>query len=357
MSIVQPVYFVLPPRTLLLDVSGPAEALSMANRFQEAVRFELRYVAASGRVRSSIGLVLSGLGRLPASVPDDAMIVVAGAADPEKARRRQRAAGAATRDRARRATHDAADDLSCEAADAADVADDEAARAIVAWLRRVARPSHRLVFICSGALLAARAGLLAQRACTTHHSDCDELRRLAPDAKVLDNRLYVTDGHVHTSAGVTAGIDLTLHLIGDIAGPQTAVAVARHMVVYLRRTGADPQISPWLDRRNHLHPGVHRVQDAIAADPAHPWTLDELGAIAGASPRHLARLFQLHTGDSPLAYINALRIALARQFLANSQFTLDHVAERAGFGSLRHLRRIWGRYNATSPARWRRAAG
>jgi transcriptional regulator GlxA family with amidase domain len=227
---------------------------------------------------------------------------------------------------------------------------------IVAWLRRVTRPTHRLVFICSGALLAARAGLLARRCCTTHHSDCDELRLLAPDAKVLDNRLYVEDGHVYTSAGVTAGIDLSLHLIGEIAGPLCAVAVARNMVVYLRRTGADPQLSPWLDRRNHLHSGVHRVQDAIAADPAHPWTLDELGAIAGASPRHLARLFQLHTGDSPLAYINALRVALARQFLTNSQFTLDHVAERAGFGSLRHLRRIWGRYNATSPARWRRAA-
>jgi transcriptional regulator GlxA family with amidase domain len=349
---VQPVYFVLPPRTLLLDVSGPAEALSMANRYQDAVRFELHFVAASARVESSIGLTLSGLSKLPAALPANAMIVVSGAANPARASR-QTSDAATPGARAPQAARDVAR----EAARPAQVGDDEAGRVIVAWLRRVARPTQRLVFICSGGLLAARAGILAQRACTTHHGDCDELRRLAPDAKVLDNRIYVADGHVYTSAGVTAGIDLMLHLIGDIAGPLCAVAVARQMVVYLRRTGADPQISPWLDRRNHLHPGVHRVQDAIAADPAHPWTLDELGAIAGASPRHLARLFQLHTGDSPLAYINALRVALARQFLTSSQFTLDHVAERAGFGSLRHLRRIWGRHHATSPARWRRAAG
>jgi transcriptional regulator GlxA family with amidase domain len=345
MTIVQPVYFVLPPRTLLLDVSGPAEALDMANRQQDAVRFELRFVAASARVRSSIGLTLSGLARLPAAVPGNAMIVVSGAANLEKRRREADEAARAARDTMPKAARHAAGDE-----------DDEAGRTIVPWLRRIARPTHRLVFICSGALLAARAGLLAQRTCTTHHSDCDELRRLAPDAKVLDNRIYVADGQVYTSAGVTAGIDLMLHLIGEMAGPLCAVAVARRMVVYLRRTGADPQMSPWLDGRNHMHPGVHRVQDAIAADPAHPWTLDELGAVAGASPRHLARLFQLHTGDSPLVYINALRVALARQLLTNSQFTLDHVAERAGFGSLRHLRRIWGRYNATSPARWRRAA-
>lgn len=315
----QPVYFILPPRTLLLDVSGPAEALWMANRYQSAVRFELHYASPCERVESSIGLALSGLAELPESLPRNAMIVVAGAGS---------------------APPGSAEEISQQT--------------IVAWLQNVARPSHRLVFICSGALLAARAGLLDGRSCTTHHSDCEELRRLAPTAKVLDNRIYVCDGNVSTSAGVTAGIDLMLHLLGGIAGPLCAVAVARNMVVYLRRTGADPQLSPWLESRNHMHPVVHRVQDAIAADPAHPWTLDELSAIAHASPRHLDRLFQIHTGTRPLAYVNALRVALARQLLANSQLTLDHVAERAGFGSSRHLRRIWRQYDATSPGRWRR---
>jgi transcriptional regulator GlxA family with amidase domain len=132
------------------------------------------------------------------------------------------------------------------------------------------------------------------------------------------------------------------------------VAVARNLVVYLRRTGADPQISPWLEGRNHIHPIVHRVQDAIAADPAHPWTLAKLASLATSSPRNLARLFQLHTGTTPGAYINILRVTLARELLTNTQLPLDHVAERAGFGSSRQLRRVWRQYSALAPASWRR---
>lgn len=316
----QTVHFILPPRTLLLDVAGPAEALWMANRYQKDVRFDLRFAGPAARVQSSIGLALAGIGPLPTSPGRSDMIVVAGAAD------------------------------------APAHAPPEAGRAaITKWLRNVARPTQRLVFICSGALLAAGAGILDHRSCTTHHTDCDELRRLAPAAKVLDNRIYVVDGNIYTSAGVTAGVDLMLHLISEIAGPTCAVAVARNMVVYMRRTGADPQLSPWLDGRNHIHPVVHRVQDAIAADPAHPWTLRELSSLAHSSPRHVTRLFQLHTGTTPVAYINRLRVGLARQLLGNSQMQLDRVAERAGFGSARHLRRVWRQYTATPPGRWRHA--
>ncbi|MEW6732758.1 MAG: helix-turn-helix domain-containing protein [Acidobacteriota bacterium] len=315
----QAVYFILPPRTLLLDVAGPAEALWMANRYQNDVHFNLHYAGPSAQIESSIGLILSGISALPKSLARNAMIVVAGAADVPK-----------------------------------DIDSQTAQNVIVEWLREIARPTHRLVFICSGALLAARAGLLDHRACTTHHSDCNELRRLAASAKVLDNRIYVADGNIYTSAGVTAGVDLMLQVISEIAGPLCAVAVARNMVVYLRRTGADPQLSPWLEGRNHIHPVVHRVQDAIAANPAHPWTLEELASIAYSSQRHLVRLFQIHTGTTPVAYINCLRVALVRQLLTNSQLTLDHVAERAGFGSSRHLRRVWRQYNALPPGRWRR---
>ena len=315
------VYFILPPRTLLLDLAGPAEALWMANRYQKNVQFNLHYAAPAAHMKTSIGLAIAGLAPLPASPGAHSMIVVAGAAD---------ALPGAPRDPGR--------------------------HAIVKWLRRVARPTQRLVFICSGALLAAGAGLLRERDCTTHHTDCDELRRLEPAARVLDNRIFVADGNIYTSAGVTAGVDLMLHLISEIAGPLCAVAVARNMVVYMRRTGADPQVSPWLDGRNHIHPVVHRVQDAIAADPAHPWTLAELASLAHSSPRHITRLFLQHTGTTPVPYINRLRIGLARRLLTHSQLPLDHVAERAGFASVRHLRRIWTRYSATPPGRWRRGS-
>ncbi len=315
----QAVYFILPPRTLLLDVAGPAEAIAMANRYQSDVSFDLRYAGPAGRIESSIGLALNEIAPLPDSPEPDAMIVVAGSADgPEDADYRR------------------------------------ACNTIVEWLRRIACPTQRLVFICSGALLAARAGLLDRRSCATRHSECDELRRLSATAKVLDNRIYVSDGNVYTSAGVTAGIDLMLSVISEIVGPLCAMAVARNLVVYLRRAGDDPQISPWLEGRNHIHPAVHRAQDAIAADPAHPWTIAELAELAYSSPRHLARLFQLHTGTTPGAYINSLRVALARQLLTNTQLPLDHVAERAGFGSSRNLRWVWRRYSAMAPANWRR---
>lgn len=339
-----PVYFVLPPQTLLLDLAGPAEALWMANRFQKDVHFQLHYVGPTSRVESSIGLRMCGIEKLPAKLPASAMIVVAGAADaaPKQPRR------VGVRARHVRKRKDCIDGEPFP-----DAAVEAGRLQIVEWLRRMAHPERKFVFICSGALLAARAGLLDHRACTTHHTDCDELRRLTMDAKVHDNRIYVEDGNIYTSAGVTAGIDLMLHLIGKIAGPRCAVAVARNMVVYMRREGADPQLSPWLEGRNHMHPAVHRLQDAIAQDPAHPWTLEELSDVAHASPRHITRLFRMHTGSSPVQYINRLRLALAREMLANSQLPLERVADRAGFASARHFRRVWRQFTTIPPARWR----
>jgi transcriptional regulator GlxA family with amidase domain len=315
MTIDQPVYFVLLPGTLLLELAGPADALRLANRYQRDVRFVLTFLGPSPAVPTSIGVALSGLEQLPDTLPDNAMIVVPGVVTA--------------------------------------MAVSGARRAAARWLRTVARPTHRLLFICAGALVAADAGLLQGRQCTTHHEDCDELRNLVPSARVLDNRLYVTDGNVSTSAGVTAGLDLMLAVIADMVGPNCAVAVARHMVVYTRRTGADPQLSPWLDGRNHLHPGLHRAQDAIAADPAHPWTIAELAALANTSPRHLTRLFHGHAATSPLDYIHRLRVALARDLLTRSTLNLTHVAERSGFNSTRQLRRVWTKYNAMPPSRSR----
>src|ERR1019366_7137513 len=169
---------------------------------------------------------------------------------------------------------------------------------IVAWLGRVGRPSITVASICSGALLAARAGLLDGKACTTHHASIAELRKLAPLARVEENRLFVVDGERLTSAGVTSGVDLMLHVVAAMTGPATAVSVARYLVVYLRRSAADPQLSPWLEGRNHIHPAIHRVQDAIAAEPARPWSLASVARVAATSPPNLSRLFNQHTGMS-----------------------------------------------------------
>jgi transcriptional regulator GlxA family with amidase domain len=318
------IYVVLPPRLLLLDVAGPLEVLRRANQEQADVRFEVHYVGPSSSLLTSIGISLAGIEPLPETIPDGAMVVLAGDVDEMMVSRAQASATKSKQDIA-------------------------AEQAIVEWLRGAIRPGHKLISICSGALMAGRAGLLDGYNCTTHYSCCEELAALAPKAKVLANRLYVEDGERYSSAGITTGLDLMLHVVGRLTDESCTAAIARYLVVYLRRSGADPQLSPWLEGRNHIHPAVHAVQDAIARHPARPWNLNRLARIAGASSRHLARLFQEHAGMNITDYRTRLRVALAHQLLSQTRLDIEHVAERAGFGSTRQLRRAWRRQYGTSP--------
>lgn len=319
-----PTYVVLPARTLLLDVAGPMEALRYANLLQQDVQFDVDYIGALPEVTTSIGLRVTGISPLPDTVEAGAMIVIAGDTD--------------------------------EPMDAGQPFDepDEGSDELVQWLQRSLRPGILLVSICSGALLAGRAGLLDGVKCTTHFTDCDRLARIAPLAKVLENRLYVEDGERYTSAGITAGIDLMLHIIGRLTNPAVSAAVAKSLVVYFRRLGTDPQLSPWLEGRNHVHAAIHRVQDAITADPARDWSLAALADIAISSPRHLSRLFNDQAGMSIPDYLNRLRVALAQQLLNETRLDMERVAERVGYSSSRQLRRAWGRFNATPPSALRR---
>ncbi|MCB8874324.1 GlxA family transcriptional regulator [Acidisoma silvae] len=320
---------VVPPRVLLLDIAGPIEVLRKANLEQDRLRFIITYVGPSAETGSSIGLGLSGIKALPERVPDDALVVIPGSAD--------QPLGATLPDRDSDGPQEAA---------------------IIDWLQRVIRPGIRLASICSGALIAARAGLLDGYDCTTHHACTTDLIRLAPAARVRENRLYVEDGDRLTSAGITAGIDLMLHVVAQMAGPAVALAVARYLVVYLRRGGADPQLSPWLEGRNHIHPVIHRAQDAVAANPAADWSVERLAQIAAASPRNLSRLFNDHAGMSVTDYVSRMRIALARELLTGSRLDMEAVAEHSGFASARQLRRAWGRFHGSPPSMMRgEAAG
>lgn len=217
-------------------------------------------------------------------------------------------------------------------------------------MRRTPRADTRIASICSGALLLAAAGLLDGRHCTTHHSLIDSLRALAPTAKVEENRVFVEDGPLLSSAGVTIGIDLALYLIERYAGALLAACVARRQVVFQRRSGQDPQLSPWLMHRNHLHPAVHRVQDLIAADPTQAWTLAQLAAAVHVSDRHLSRLFARHAGIGIVAFQQRLRIARAQQLLADPRLSVERIAELAGFASARDFRRVWRQYESGPPS-------
>lgn len=319
-----PVYVVVPPRTLLLDIAGPMEVLRRANLEQDAVQFSATYIGPSPDILSSTGLGLTGIKALPAELPDKALVLISGAVDVPL--------GASV------------DTRNGDAAMESEIVD---------WLRRAIRPGIRLATICSGALLAARAGLLEGHDCTTHHSLLADLTRLAPTARVRENRLYVEDGERLTSAGVTAGIDLMLAVIARDVSHAVALAVARNLVIYLRRAGADPQLSPWLEGRNHIHPAIHRAQDAVGSDPSHNWSVETLAQIAATSPRNLSRLFNEHAGMSVVDYVNRMRIALARELVIGSRLDMESVAERAGFSSARQFRRAWRRLHETSPMRSR----
>jgi transcriptional regulator GlxA family with amidase domain len=312
------VYFVLTPRFLMLDFAGPAEAFAFAAR--AGARLRAHYVGARPSIAGALGLAVGALEPLPAALPDGALVFLSGVVSPAESYR-------------------------CAEA-----------RETIAWLRRAVTPRQRLACVCSAALLAARAGLLDGRACTTHHTLTGALREVAPGARVLDDRVFVEDGPVATSAGITAGIDLALHLIEAHEGPGTAQAVARELVVWLRRTGGDPQLSPWLAFRNHMHPAVHRAQDAISRAPERDWPLDELARHAHASVRNLTRLFREHTGTTIDDYHRRLRVALARQLLSNPASSMERVAELAGYGSARALRRAFARVEGGAPSAYRKQA-
>jgi transcriptional regulator GlxA family with amidase domain len=316
------VLFLVLPDTLLLDLVGPAEAFRLANQ-QLAARgqapaFRLRYIGAKAQASTSIGLELTNLEPLPAALPPGAWVVLLGRPGlKETLATLQREGWFGARD----------------------------------WLTRVVAPavaldpSHRLLTVCVGTLLAADAGLLGRRRVTTHHEHLEILARLAPAAQVCANRVFVVDGAVWSSAGITAGIDLALHCIGDVCGDAVAAAVAETMVVFQRRGADDPQRSPLLDGRNHLHPAVHRVQNAVCERPGHDWDVAALAAVAHVTPRHLARLFKDHAGVSPRDYVERIRNGIAEQALARGLPTAQAVA-LAGFGTDRQFRRARQRRRA-----------
>ncbi len=307
------VLFALLPKTVLLDVAGPAEAFRLAERLAPG-SYALSFVGSTRTIESAIGLQIGALRPLPRAIGDDSIIVVTGVTG--------------------------APDL-----------ESPAVRRLSRWLREVmANESVTLMCVCAGAVVAAHAGLLGNRECTTHHSLLEELQRVDPTAQVHANRIFVEDGRVLTSAGVTAGIDLALHLIGQQLGPKVAAAVARELVVYMRRSGTDPALSPWLMHRNHIHPVVHRVQDAVSRDPAANWRAHRLAAVARTSSRNLARLFAQHAQCSPLDYVQRLRIAVARELLTQSDLDLERVAEKSGFSSAHQLRRVWRRWEPAPPS-------
>jgi transcriptional regulator GlxA family with amidase domain len=298
------------PEFQSLDVSGPVEV------FAAATGYVVTLATVDGApTRSSSGLVY---------VPDAALADVRGPVDTLVV-----AGGEGTR---------------------AAVAD----ATLIAGVQRLARRARRVTSVCSGAFLLAEAGLLDGRKATTHWSACDLLARYYPAVDVDPDPIFTRDGNVWTSAGVTSGMDLALALVEEDLGRDTALAIARRLVLFLRRPGSQSQFSAQLAAQTAERDGLRQVQHWIAANPGDDLSVSRLADRAGMSVRHFARSFGDEVGVTPARYVEQTRLEAARRLLEETDDGVDAVARHCGFGTAETMRRTFVRALHLSPAEYRR---
>ncbi|QDY79948.1 GlxA family transcriptional regulator [Streptomyces qinzhouensis] len=316
----------MPERTVLvvlydgvqsLDVTGPVEVFAGAGwAAGDPSAYRLRTASPGGRpVRTSSGLTLlpdTGLDSAP--VPHT--LLIPGGAD---------------------------------GADGAGNAPE-----VVDWLREHGPKAERLVSVCTGSFLLAAAGLLDGHRATTHWAFCDEFAREHPEIDVDPEPIFVRDGRIATSAGVTCGIDLALALVEEDHGRETALVVARHLVVFLRRPGNQAQFSaPLAAQTAHREP-LRDVQRWIAENPDRDLSVDSLAARARLSPRHFARAFHAETGVTPGRYVERVRLEHARRLLEETTHGVAEVSRACGYGTPEAMRRAFVRGLGTAPVEYRR---
>jgi transcriptional regulator GlxA family with amidase domain len=225
---------------------------------------------------------------------------------------------------------------------------------LVDAIAAMAGRARRVVGVCSGAFLLAAAGLLDGRRATTHWARARRLAAEHPAVEVDADPIWVRDGDVWTSAGVTAGIDLALALVEDDHGVDVAETVARWLVVFLRRPGSQSQFAAPVWRRRARHEPVRHAQDLIDADPAGDHRLPVLASRVAISERHLLRRFSAELGVSPARYVAAARLEAARRRLEDSDETVAAIAACVGFGTAESMRRTFVRQLGTPPDDYRR---
>ncbi|HET6949032.1 MAG TPA: GlxA family transcriptional regulator [Acidimicrobiales bacterium] len=314
-----------PPRTVVvvafpgvqsLDVTGPVEVFAIANRPVATPRYTTALVSrAGGTIATSSGLALVADGTLADhSGPIDTLVVAGG-------------------------------DGTADA-----LADAE----LVAWVADAARRSRRVTSVCSGAFLLAAAGVLDGRRATTHWGVCDLLARLHPRVEVDPDRIYVRDGHVWTSAGVTAGMDLALALVEDDHGGSVALDVARQLVLFTQRPGGQSQFSAQLAVRGAGQKPLREVLAYVAAHPDADLSVAALARRAAMSPRTFARAFRAEVGTTPASYVQAVRVEAARNLLSSTVLGPAAIARACGFGTVETMHRAFRRTLATTPGQYRR---
>ena len=306
---VQRVVIVVYPDVQQLDAAGPFEVL-------RAGGYHVELASPSGEaVRSSSGLLL-GVDRQLGAVrgPLDTLLVAGG-------------------DGVRAAMHDPV---------------------VLHAVRRLAARSRRVASVCSGAFVLAEAGLLDDRRATTHWRACDALARAYPAVTVDPDPIFVRDGNVWTSAGVTAGMDLALALVEEDRGRDVALAIARRLVMYVQRPGGQAQFSTALRAQRAEREPIRDVQAWAADHLGTHLTVEQLARRAAMSPRHFARAFVAETGMTPGRFLEDLRVEAARRLLERTSRGVDDVARACGFGTSETMRRAFLRAVRVPPSEYRR---
>jgi transcriptional regulator GlxA family with amidase domain len=308
----------------LLDVAGPVQTLASANEMaKEAGRTPYRVVVASrrgGALVTSAGLPLltQPLAAATRKAPLDTLILPGGPG-----------------------VHAALKDKS-----------------VVDWVRRQLSSARRIASVCTGAFLLAETGILAGRRATTHWKSCARLQRQYPDVHVDPDPIYVHDERIWTSAGVTAGIDLSLALVEEDLGRKLAMQVARHLVVFLNRPGGQSQFSAPLEAQavaadgnapNHFAPLHGWIAENLTGD----LRVERLAEQAGMSPRTFARVYAAKMGVTPARMVEKIRVEAVRRILEESDMPIKRVASECGFGQEDRLRRAFARQVGTTPAEYR----
>lgn len=299
----------------MLDVAGPAEVFATADR--AGARYAIRYVSPSGEaVSTSVGMRLPVDGPAAEVTAPDTVVVAGG------------------------------DNLVTEPIPAD----------LIDAVRGLHPRANRLVSICTGSFVLAAAGLLDGRRATTHWQHADLLARVYPKVRVEPDALFVEDGQVFTSAGVSAGIDLSLALVERDHGADLARAVARDLVVYMQRTGGQSQFSAPLRIRPPRTVALRGLVDLIAAEPALDHSAAALSGRVGVSTRQLTRLFTAELGTTPARFVEQVRLDHAKSLLDGGH-SVEQSAREAGFGSAETMRRTFVARLGISPAGYRHRFG
>lgn len=306
------IYFVVLPTVQLLDLTGPVQAFDEAR--QLGANYELKYVGITQSLRSAQGLDITNLLLYhKITIKSEDMIILSGV----------------------------------DASMLSKQALNEIEPKFYQWIVNAYEHGAIISSVCNSTFILAETGLLDQKRCTTHWKRTQQLQDQYPDLTVVENCLFIKNRRLCTSAGSTSGIDLSLSLIEDDYGPIFTAKVAKELVLYLRRTGQENQLSFYLDYRNHTNLIIHSVQDFLIQHPSEKVTLDELSEKFNISTRHLTRQFKAETGITVNEFVQRLRMEIAVELMKNKNYSIREISEKCGFDNPRHFRRLWKHYSLT----------